>query len=549
MSSIDILRDPKITYGRRRNSSERAVLRHSEEDSSTEDDHGDPFDRVFDEVGDFGKAQMMILAVLFYANWIPSMQTVIAIWTQDTPNYSCQTEDGRLTEVFEERCNRTTVAQCGVNGAVCANYTYDTTQYESTLVTEFDLVCENERINTALKSLFYVGFVIGALICGFFADNYGRRTTLIGVTIVGFLSDMLVSYTHSLYVYGTFRVIAGSCGIMAGITGFCMMMEFTGRSWRTRIGIFNNGLGFACGFTLAGVLAYFIRDWRTLHFAMTCAYAPLLIGLYLIPESPRWLATNDRVDEAIAILEGMAKRNGKKCVELPWIHNISIGTTNTVQYTMIDVFRQSRYMTKTTILLQLVWASCAWIGYGITLSCASLPGSSYVNNAIIAFIPCPLFCITPWLLENPKIGRRWTAFWLFMTSAMFCLGATITNEMIYCIKDQTDHPLVLLNIAFAFLGRMMISGMFTMTWFWSAELFPTPIRGTGQGVTSAAARLATVSTPVIIAMQSTISWFPGIFMTVVGFIAAFVALNLSETAGVPMLQTFDDADRLYRKKR
>ena len=49
-------------------------------------------------------------------------------------------------------------------------------------------------------------------------------------------------------------------------------------------------------------ILYFTRDWQTLHLAVAtaCAFGlPLLI--LVIPESPRWLVMNNKMDEAMNI--------------------------------------------------------------------------------------------------------------------------------------------------------------------------------------------------------------------------------------------------------
>ncbi|KAK8751380.1 hypothetical protein OTU49_014520, partial [Cherax quadricarinatus] len=58
------------------------------------------------------------------------------------------------------------------------------------------------------------------------------------------------------------------------------------------------------------VLAYFIRDWRPLHAAATFpSLLLLLLAVYLVDESPRWLLVHGRVHETVKVLQRGARLN------------------------------------------------------------------------------------------------------------------------------------------------------------------------------------------------------------------------------------------------
>merc|ERR1719397_670144 len=62
-------------------------------------------------------------------------------------------------------------------GVPCQHgWNYDKTEYRDTLVTELDLVCEQQWWPSTSTALFYVGSLIGNILFGQIADRYGRRT-------------------------------------------------------------------------------------------------------------------------------------------------------------------------------------------------------------------------------------------------------------------------------------------------------------------------------------------------------------------------------------
>ena len=67
-----------------------------------------------------------------------------------------------------------------------------TTDKSYSIVTQYDLVCDNTYIVQLQTSILFFGFIFGALIIGWCADNLGRKrvlfTCLAVVIGVGFIS-------------------------------------------------------------------------------------------------------------------------------------------------------------------------------------------------------------------------------------------------------------------------------------------------------------------------------------------------------------------------
>ena len=59
------------------------------------------------------------------------------------------------------------------------------------------------------------------------------------------------------------------------------------------------------------LIVYLNRTWTGIHIWCGIASACALIPWYIIPESPRWLAQNNQVEESMKVLLKMAKINGK----------------------------------------------------------------------------------------------------------------------------------------------------------------------------------------------------------------------------------------------
>ena len=59
-------------------------------------------------------------------------------------------------------------------------------------------------------------------------------------------------------------------------------------------------------------IAYMVRDWRYLQLTIAVVSVLSLVSWFFTDESVRWLAQNDKKQEAKRILLKIAKRNGRK---------------------------------------------------------------------------------------------------------------------------------------------------------------------------------------------------------------------------------------------
>ena len=68
----------------------------------------------------------------------------------------------------------------------------------------------------------------------------------------------------------------------------------TGDIYQGVVGSYNQG-AFAIGTCLVGLIAYFIREWRMLHFVTSLIIIPqFFVYWWVIPESPRWLISKQK---------------------------------------------------------------------------------------------------------------------------------------------------------------------------------------------------------------------------------------------------------------
>ncbi|XP_035218499.1 solute carrier family 22 member 5-like isoform X2 [Stegodyphus dumicola] len=135
---------------------------------------------------------------------------------------------------------------------------------ESTVVTEWELVCEYEALAALLPYLATVAAMIGALATGILADKYGRKYVL--VLSLLFHTSFGV-FLHFLPLFGIFATVFSlQAFLIAGVqcTSYLLLIENLPTTWHSKaalaVAIFH-----CLGELILATLAWLIRHWRYLQ--------------------------------------------------------------------------------------------------------------------------------------------------------------------------------------------------------------------------------------------------------------------------------------------
>jgi sugar porter (SP) family MFS transporter len=170
------------------------------------------------------------------------------------------------------------------------------------IVKDFNLSSTMEEVTT---SAVLIGAIIGALLGGWSADALGRRWSII-VGAVGFLIGTLLCVgAGDEFVLLTGRIFIG---IAIGLASFIVPMYISemapasSRGWMTSL----NQVAVTAGILLAyGIDYIFSHDgnWRAMFAFGLIPGAILLVGMWFMPFSPRWLLSKNKDREAEQVLQ------------------------------------------------------------------------------------------------------------------------------------------------------------------------------------------------------------------------------------------------------
>ncbi|HWZ53814.1 MAG TPA: sugar porter family MFS transporter [Candidatus Acidoferrales bacterium] len=149
------------------------------------------------------------------------------------------------------------------------------------------------------------GAAAGALAGGRLADLFGRRRLLIVTAIIFALGAVLCAAATSVTILIAGRIIVGlGIGLSSGTVPVYIseVAPADARGWTVSL--------FQLAITLGILLAYIVdyafsksEAWRWMFGLSLIPAAIFGIGMYFLPESPRWLARNGHHDRARAVLE------------------------------------------------------------------------------------------------------------------------------------------------------------------------------------------------------------------------------------------------------
>ncbi|XP_030850613.1 organic cation transporter protein isoform X2 [Strongylocentrotus purpuratus] len=428
-----------------------------------------------------------------------------------------------------ENYNNTDLIRCN------QGWVYDKSQYKSSIISEFDLVCSHKDRDSLAQSLFFVGVLIGSVVFGGLSDIYGRRKILFVALLVQSVSGLAIAFSPSYWFYTIFRMILASANMGVFLLSFIIGTEFVGPSKRVIAGIVIM-IFFSIGYMLLALFAYFIREWWILQLAITAPIFIMFAFFPFLPESVRWLISKGRTEEATRIIKKAADVNKAKLPEpifTPEDIKEQEAAATGRQATAIDLFRTPNLRIR-TLNLMFNWFVNTLVYYGLSLSTSDLGVNVYIAFFISGAVEFPAYISCIFAIEY--FGRKWSMFGYMVGGGIACLCTIFT-------------PIGAWRTTVAMIGKFGISASFAIVYIYSAELFPTPVRSVGVGICSMSARIAGILAPIILLLDDTWEPFPVLIFGVMSIAAGLLVLFLPETRGEQLPETLEEGEMFGTKPK
>ncbi|XP_063301329.1 organic cation/carnitine transporter 2-like [Pelobates fuscus] len=524
------------------------------------------YDQAIAFLGEWGPFQLTIFFLLS-ASIIPNGFTGLsAVFLSATPDHHCLVPDtANLSQAWSNvsipwelhngeqvlsKCRRyrlDTLSEYSAQGLLpgrdvnvsgieqekCLDgWTYSKELYLSTIITEWDLVCENDWKGPLTTSMFFVGVLIGSFVSGQISDRFGRKKVLFATMAVQTGFSIVQVFSVNWEMFTVLFVIVGMGQISNYVAAFILGAEILGKSVRIIFSTLGVCIFYAIGYMLLPLFAFFIRDWRMLLLALTIPGLFCIPLWWIIPESPRWLISQARFGEAEDIIRKAAKKNGITPPET--IFNLTeleyLKEQAPKGHTFLDLLK-TRNIRLITFLSIMLWMIISVGYFGLSLNTPNLHGDPYVNCFLSAIIEVPAYIIA-WLLLR-SFPRRYS------TSSTLFLGGVVL-----LFQQLVPPELGILSLVLVMLGKFGVTSAFSMVYVYTAELYPTVVRNMGVGASSMASRLGSIISPYFVYLGAYDPHLPFILMGSLTVLIGIFTLFLPESYGMPLPDTIEEMLRV-----
>jgi len=398
----------------------------------------------------------------------------------------------------------------------------------TSVVTEFDLVCDKAIYGTVSSSLIFVGWILGAIVVGTLADKFGRKIMVFFFGFLCALFSLLSAFPNVYWLFALFRLLVGIAIGGGGMCTFVLVAELVGPRHRSLMGTSLWYCWTLSLIALAGV-AYLVRDWRKLCIVTGAPALVVVVFWFFTPESLRWLLVKGKMEDAEKLYKKIARVNRK---ELPKEGlEIDTGTDDNTRLGDIRDLFKSRSLAKTTLISWVCWFVNALVYYGVFLSAPAIGGNLYLNFFLASIIELPAIPAGVWIYN--RFGRKKGVIVPMLLAAAGAAGSVLLTT-----DDESKKGFLAGKIILSMIwAKFWIMISFDGVYIYSSELFPTVVRNVGMSSSTSAARIGSFLSPYVIFLQRVHPLLPYGIMAILALLAGLLCILLPETRFRPTLET------------
>ncbi|RVE42201.1 hypothetical protein evm_013150 [Chilo suppressalis] len=511
---------------------------------------------ILSELGSFGKYQLLLLLLLAFRDSFLAMCNYNFVFTAAEVDFRCHVpECESSTDVSFNASNHS----CTCAGVALVNGSWLNSSgacllerfhgwktvprqrvfYENnnSIIAEFDLGCQPWK-RTLVGTVHNLGLVFSFLLSGFISDRYGRKVVIVATPLVVGTVGLIKSFSVNYWMLLLLEFLETALGY--GNASMVLSLEMVTQKRRVIFSCVSDILS-TCGFAFFGLIAWKIPYWRHM---MRAIYAPLLVVvfyIFLVDEGVRWLLAHNKKDEAVRVLNKVAKFNNitlsTKAKDM--LTNITqearkaeqLGKGSQSSHVSLIVVLRSRKILLRVFLIAAIFFCCIFVLNGCIINSTGIIGNKYINFSALLLVSIPTRVITAITLT--KFGRKTPICIAYILCCVFFIASAFVAKSVWWA-----------SVLFYILGKMCSSyGMFSMMVV-AMEVFPTTSRNSLTNAANTIGRLGAVLAPQAPLLEKYMSGLPSIVFGLVALGPVLLALLLPDTSRAALPDHIHDAERI-----
>ncbi|MFP3390844.1 MFS transporter [Brevibacillus sp. SIMBA_040] len=397
-----------------------------------------------------------------------------------------------------------------------------------------------------LNSVTFAAMALGRLLAGVIADKYGRKFAISFNLALFTFGAIICAVAPSYAVLAIGRIIVGF-GLGGELSSaITMLAEVSPTKFRgSAVALLNVGAGgfgnlLAPGFGVL-VFALFGTDpdvgWRWLFGLLVLPAILIVFFRRYLPESPRYLLAQGKVDEANRVLSILAsgKLATKNLTVTPYLSADDRVELKRKKVPFGDIFRGKLLRPTLTVGI------AEWMTVGAQISILVLMPTILVEQgfSIVKSLMFTMVMNVGSLLG--ALAASWFGYHVrrrkvLIVGSMLACGAGLA----FGLLSKSIFLILLLGATFQFFVLLLN----TTIWIYAPELYPTRIRAFGTAFITAIGTAAGAVMPLVAGFMFDQSGIVGVFSLVAGMYALFAIsiLFAPETHGRSLEELHEDED-------
>ena len=323
-----------------------------------------------------------------------------------------------------------------------------------------------------------LGCIVGCLAAGRIADGYGRKPGLMLAAAIFAVSSLGMAFAGSLTVFIAMRFAAGIGVGMASLLSPMYIAEISPAKVRGR-NVAINQLTVVVGILVTNLINYFLADmgaeaWRWMFGLGAVPAVFFFVGVFWLPESPRWLIKAGNQEQAARVLHKL----GSAAYVTTTLADINRSLTGVVKQSYRAVFERSvRPAVIVGITLALFQQLCGInVVFNYTSTIFESVGADLdrqlFETVAIGVVNLVFTLVAMWQVD--RLGRR-----------PLMLVGSLALSVVYIVLAlllQGQAATLLVSVFVLLAIAIYATTLAPVVWVLISEIFPNKIRGVASSV-------------------------------------------------------------------